>query len=215
MKRAFMISVLGLVSLIGKPINTMAQSAEIQQLLLDWQKLGELKNILKDMYQGYEVISNGYETIKNISEGNFNLHQAFLDGLLAVSPAVQNYKRVADIITDQLQIVKEYKIAFKRFSQDGSFNPTEIEYISKVYRNLFNASVENLNELIMVITAGKLRMSDDERLTSIDKIFQETQDKLSFLRYFNNSTTMLEVQRAKEKNDVTTMQGIYGLPANP
>ncbi|MGI8949950.1 MAG: TerB family tellurite resistance protein [Chitinophagaceae bacterium] len=215
MKRAFMISVLGLVSLIGKPINTMAQSAEIQQLLLDWQKLGELKNILKDMYQGYEVISNGYETIKNISEGNFNLHQAFLDGLLAVSPAVQNYKRVADIITDQLQIVKEYKIAFKRFSQDGNFNPTEIEYISKVYRNLFNASVENLNELIMVITAGKLRMSDDERLTSIDKIFQDTQDKLSFLRYFNNSTTMLEVQRAKEKNDVTTMQGIYGLPANP
>lgn len=212
MKRVLMIGVIVFVSLLGNPSPAKAQAAEIQQLLLDVQKLAQLKGILSDMYKGYQVVSSGYETIKNISEGNFNLHQVFLDGLLAVSPAVQNYKRIADIINDQILIVKEYKNAFNQFKMDANFTIEEITYLGKVYSNLFNASLKDIDELIMVITASTLRMSDDERLTSIDKIFAGIQDKLTFLRYFNNNTTLLAVQRAKERNDVSTIQNIYGLP---
>ena len=212
MKRVLMIAVIVFVSLLGNPSPAKAQAAEIQQLLLDVQKLAQLKGILSDMYKGYQVVSSGYETIKNISEGNFNLHQVFLDGLLAVSPAVQNYKRIADIINDQILIVKEYKNAFNQFKMDANFTIEEITYLGKVYSNLFNASLKDIDELIMVITASTLRMSDDERLTSIDKIFAGMQDKLTFLRYFNNNTTLLAVQRAKERNDVSTIQNIYGLP---
>lgn len=212
MKRVLMIGVIGFVSLLSNPSPIKAQTTEIQQLLLDVQKLTQLKGILNDMYKGYKVVSSGYETIKNISEGNFNLHQVFLDGLLAVSPAVQNYKRIADIINDQVLIVKEYKNAFNQFKLDANFTIDEITYLGKVYSNLFNASLKDIDELIMVITASTLRMSDDERLSSIDKIFAEMQDKLTFLRHFNNNTTLLAVQRAKERNDVSTIQNIYGLP---
>lgn len=212
MKRVLMIGMIGFVSLLSNPSPVMAQAAEIQQLLLDVQKLAQLKGILSDMYKGYQVVSSGYETIKNISEGNFNLHQLFLDGLLAVSPAVQNYKRIADIINDQILIVKEYKNAFNQFKMDANFTIEEITYLGKVYSNLFNSSLKDIDELIMVITASTLRMSDDERLSSIDKIFAGMQDKLTFLRYFNNNTTLLALQRAKERNDVSTIQNIYGLP---
>src|SRR5438552_2102449 len=88
-----------------------AQSYETQQLLLDVQKLAQLKQILKDMKTGYEIVSKGYSSIRDISQGNFNLHQVFLDGLLQVSPVVKNYKRVADIVSYQLRMVKEYKAA--------------------------------------------------------------------------------------------------------
>lgn len=212
MKRVLMITVIGCFSLLSKPLPVQAQAAEIQQLLLDVQKLAQLKGILSDMYKGYQIVSSGYETIKNISEGNFNLHQVFLDGLLAVSPAVQNYKRIADIVNDQVMIVKEYKNAFNQFKLDANFTIEEITYLGKVYSNLFNASLKDIDELIMVITASTLRMSDDERLSSIDKIFAGMQDKLTFLRHFNNNTTLLAVQRAKERNDVSTIQNIYGLP---
>ncbi|HWB27709.1 MAG TPA: hypothetical protein VG738_19675 [Chitinophagaceae bacterium] len=188
-----------------------AQSAELQQLLLDIQKLSQFKSILTDMYKGYEVLSSGYETIKNISQGNFSLHQAFLDGLLLVSPAVANYKRIPDIINDQLNIVKEYKSAYTMYKQDKHFLPDEIIYLGQVYGNLFNQSVNDLNELIMVITANQTRMSDAERISSIDRIYAGMEDKLTFLRYFNNHTTMLAVQRAKEQNDAGTLQNIYGI----
>src|SRR6266536_930930 len=204
MRRLIIVSAIGIVSLLSKTLTVQAQPAEIQQLLLDVQKLSALKGILSDMYKGYE-------TIMSISEGNFNLHEAFLDGLLAVSPTVQKYKRIADIISDQRRIVKEYKNVYSSFQKEENFTPDEINYIGKIYSNLFKESLKGLDELIMATTANTLRMSDDERISSIDRIYEDMQDKLTFLRYFNNSTSILEVQRAKEKNDAITVQGIYGI----
>src|SRR5258705_13979585 len=129
------------------------------------------------MYKGYEIVSKGYNTIKNLSQGNFNLHQMFLDGLMQVSPVVKKYKKVADIIACQGMIVKEYKSAFNRFKKSGQFNFKEIDYMGDVYKNLFDKSLQNLDELLMVITANRLRMSDDERLTAIDRIFDNVEDK--------------------------------------
>jgi hypothetical protein len=86
-----------------------------------------------------------------------------------------------------------------------------MEYFGKVYGNLFKQSLSNLDELAIIITANKLRMSDDERLASIDRIYNEMQDKLVFLRHFNNNTTILAIQRAREKNDAVTIRQIYGI----
>ena len=188
-----------------------AQSDEAQQLLLNVEKLAQFKQILSDMKKGYQIVVTGYTTIKNLSQGNFNLHKTFLDALMEVSPAVRKYKKVADIINDQILIIKEYKNAFSRFKKDNNFNPDEIDYLGKVYTNLFKESLNNLDELTIIITANKLRMSDDERLAAIDRIYNDIQDKLMFLRHFNNNTTILAVQRAREKNDAVTMKTIYGI----
>lgn len=163
------------------------------------------------MKKGYQIVSTGYNTVKDLSKGNFSLHQTFLDGLMQVSPTVRNYKKVADIIDYQILLVKEYKNAFNRFKQDNNFTSQELDYLERVYSNLFKQSLNNLDDLATVITANKLRMSDDERLKAIDNIFMDMQDKLQFLRHFNNNTTVLAVQRAKDKNDVNALRNIYGL----
>jgi hypothetical protein len=128
---------------------------------------------------------------------------------LEVSPTVKKYKRVVDIVDYQLQLVKEYKTAFSRFQKGGWFRPDELDYISKVYGNLFSLSLKNLDDLLTVVTAKQLRMSDDERLKAIDKIFDDMQDKLVFLRSFNSSTSLLMGQRMKEARDVKGLQGYY------
>lgn len=183
---------------------SMAQSAEVKQLVLNYEKLSQLKNILTDMKKGYQIVSKGYNTIKDISEGNFNLHDAFINGLMSVSPAIKKYKRVADIVNYQKNIVSEYKTAFLKFKQSGSLDANELAYMSRVYSNLFDQSLRQLDELATVITSSKLSMSDDERLTAIDRIFADTADKLDFLRDFNRNTNVLVLQRVKEKSDVET-----------
>ena len=192
-------------------IKTSAQADELAQLALDIEKLAQFKQILSDLKKGYEILFGGYNTIKNISKGNFELHKLFLDGLLEVNPAIKNYKRVAEIISYQLLIVKEYKTAFNRYRQVGWFNPDEIDYIGKVYGDLFDLSVKNLDDLFTVITSSKLRMSDDERLAAIDKIYADMQDKLSFLRSFNSNNSVLSVQRSREKDEIKNMQQYYYL----
>jgi DNA repair ATPase RecN len=146
---------------VGLQPKLFAQSDEAQQLLLNVEKLAQFKQILSDLKKGYQIVVTGYSTIKNLSQGNFNLHKTFLDALMEISPAVRKYKKVADIINDQILIVKEYKNSFSRFKKDNNFNPEEIDYLGKVYTNLFKQSLNNLDELTIIITANKLRMSDD------------------------------------------------------
>jgi hypothetical protein len=188
---------------------SFSQTQAIQQLLLDVEKLTQLKSILTELKDGYKIVSNGYTTIKNISEDNFNLHDVFLKSLLEVTPAVKNYVRIKDIIDAQLSIVREYKNALKQFKGSGEFSVDEMGYLEKVYAHLFNHSLDNLQTMLMVITAGQLRMSDDERINSIDGVWKEVSQELTFLRHFNNQARILCLQRLKEKNDLSAMDQLY------
>jgi len=205
------IIILVVIAVLGINFKSNAQVYELERLILDIEKLSQLKSILSDLYKGYEILKTGYTTIKDISEGNFNLHKAFLDGLLAVSPAVRKYQRIVDIINLQARIVKEYKAALKRYQQDAHFNPDELEYIGNVYSNLVDKSAKNLENLIQVLTAGKLRMNDGERLKQIDGIYMDTRDQFKFFRKFNNGTDLLALNRSMQNNDVQTLRNLYGI----
>lgn len=189
-----------------------AQSFELQQLILDIQKLTQMKQILSDMKTGYDIVSKGYSTVRDIAKGNFNLHEAFLDGLWLVSPTVRKYWKIPIIINDEVAIVKSYQSAFKVYKQAGLFNADELLYISNVYSNLLNQSLKNISDLTTIITANSLRMSDADRLQAIDRIYADMQNKTAFLTSFNNNNSILGLQRAKEQNDTKAMQQIYGLP---
>jgi hypothetical protein len=187
----------------------MAQTQEATQLLLNYEKLKQLEEILDNMYKGYKILSQGYNRIKNIAEGNYSLHQVFLDGLYAINPSVRNYERIPRIINYQLLLMKEYKRAYNRFRSDPNLSASELRYLENVYEYLVKQSLKNIEELTMIITASKLRMSDDERLRAIDRIYTDMESKLSFLRYFNTSTQLLVLQRAKENSEVGTTQQLY------
>lgn len=195
------------------PITGRAQSIAdmIEQLTLDYQKLAGLKNILNQMYQGYETISKGYNSVKDVSQGNFSLHEAFLDGLMVVSPTVRKYPRVGDIISDQATLMGEYRSAYGSNRSNPNFSPDELGYMLEVYNNLVNASLKNIDDLLMVMTDSKLRMSDAERLSLIDRIYKESHNQLSFLRQFNDQAAKLAAQRSRSAADKNGVRSIYGI----
>jgi DNA repair ATPase RecN len=186
-----------------------AQEQELEQLVLNIEKLLQFRQILSDMKQGYEVLTQAYQMVTDISQGNFSLHQLFLDGLLEASPAVKKYERIAQLIDMQAQIVREYKAAFKRFQSSNLFEVHELQYIERVYAQLFTASLQHVSDLTTILTAGKLRMSDEERLNAIDGLYNDISDELLFLRRFNNSTTVLLLQREKEEDDVKGLRRMF------
>ena len=165
--------------------------------------------ILSDMQSGYTILTQGYGQVKDISEGNFNLHSAFLNSLMAVSPEIRKYGRIADIIENQASIVSEYKATLKQANAGGHFNAQEMVYMNGVFSSLLTQSLNNLTTLANVITASNLRMSDAERLQAIDHIYSDTQSKLVFLRNFDTQVAILSLQREKEQNDVNTLQKLY------
>jgi hypothetical protein len=188
-----------------------AQSSDLTQLILDIEKLTQLKGILTDMKTGYDIVDGGYNQVKSVAKGNFNLQATFLNGLNAVSPGVANYGRVADIILQQANLVVEYKRYQQEFQQSGSFHADELSYIADVYSNLLQKSLQNLNRLADILMAGKLRMSDAERLQAIDQLYGDSADQYAFLKNFDRQGVVLSLQRSKDQNDTQTLKNLYGL----
>lgn len=205
------LQILSLVLFFGAPFVSGAQGAEIEELLYNCEKLYAMEQILDEMYRGYKVLEGGYNTVKRIAEGNYTLHELFIDGLMAVNPSIRNYKRIPYIIDYQKLLIQEYQRAYNRFRNDPHFTPQELQYLGNVYGYLFQASVKNIDDLLMIITATKLSMSDDERMHAIDQIFYEMESKLQFIRSFNGNTRLLAIQRARSANDVRTLNHLYGI----
>ena len=182
------------------------------QLLLDTEKLTYMKTFLQELYQGYEIIDKGYTAITNISRDNFNLHKAFLDGLLAVSPAVQQSPRVLDILNTEYRLAAEYKTAAGRYAAGGSFTASELDYITHIQSTLLSRSLQSIEELTMILTADELRMSDAQRLQAIDRVYEEVTGQLTTLQQFDNSLSIQAAQRAKEAGTINILKSLYGLP---
>jgi K+-sensing histidine kinase KdpD len=128
--KAFLIClIMGLVTVGATANKAKAQGQDLQQLILDIEKLTQFKAILSDMQQGYSILTQGYQQVKDLSQGNFNLHSVFLNGLLQVNPEVARYARVADIIADEVSILSEYKKAYRQFQSSGYFNTNELDYL--------------------------------------------------------------------------------------
>jgi hypothetical protein len=186
-----------------------AQLSDAQQLALDVEKLTQLKGILADMKRGYQIYNQGYGTISGLAKGNFDLHNVYLTGLLAVSPSVTTYGRVAEIISQQAGLVSEYQRANRAFRESGTFSASELRYMSGVYARLVNQSLDDLDELYTLLSGGKLRMSDAERIAGIDRIYASGADRLQCLRAFKRQGIILSLRRAKDQNDIQTLQKLY------
>lgn len=198
-------------SLVGQIQPAKAQSVEVQRLLLDVKKLSQFKQLLKDLQTSYEVLNKGYSQIKEIAAGNFNVHKVFIDGLLQVNPSLIKYRRVADLIRDEKTIVAQYKAAFRYFRSGGRFHANELKYLSQVYANLVEKSMENLDALITVISAGKLSMTDAERLAEIDRLYGDTHKLLGFLTVFNHKVFAVDRQRQVQVDEIADLKKIQGL----
>jgi hypothetical protein len=188
-----------------------AQSFEVQQLVLDIQKLAQEKQLLTDLYHGYEILEKGYGAIRDVSKGSFDLHKAFLDGLLTVSPAVKQYQKVADLINLQVQLVSSYRSAWSRLKKTPYFSPAELDLLTNTYSGIFNQTLNLLNSLTMILTDGQLRANDGERISQIDELYSGMQKEWTDLQLINNQAGWLAIQRAAAANDNKTVQQLYGL----
>jgi len=175
------------------------------------QQIEAFQTYLGYVKKGYDIANKGISTVQTIKNGEWNLHKDFFGSLSVVNPAIKKYARVADIITMQVRTTKQVRSLLQESRNRGLLNPEEIDYIVKICDHLLSECLENMDELIVIITSGELEMKDDERIKRIETIFTTMQDKSVFIQSFGNSITMLAKQRIHEKLEVEMSKKLDGL----
>lgn len=191
--------------------SSKAQGFDLQQLLLDIQKLSTLRSILTEMQQGYQELGKDYTAVRDVAQGNFSLHKTFLDGLLAVNPAVRDYQHAADIVDLQAALLAKYRAAWTFFQQQRGIQPAELTLIARTFAGLLQDSYNDLADLDKVLTPGTIRASDAERMRQIDAIYDSMTRRVAFIDQFNNSTALLAAQRQGVYAEDQTVQNLHGI----
>ena len=145
-----------------------------------------------------------------LSRGNFDLHKNYLDGLLNVSATVKRYPKVQSIVSHQSLLTTERNDAYKGFVASAVFSGLELLEIKSSFDKLINESVRSLDELTAVVTPGVFRMSDGERVESIDRIDAVMIERVERLRLIIAEKKQLVIIRAQQKRDVRAMKILTG-----
>ena len=166
------------------------------------EQIVALKTYIGYAAEGYSIATKGLNTIKDIKNGDFNLHGNFFNSLSFVNPQVKKYSKVAAIIAMQISIAKLVRNTIKHCKDGKQLTDFELDYLRKVFNNVLDDCGNNLDELIALITDGEQQMKDDERIKRIDMLYIDMQDKQVFAQSFSNSAKNLSVQRRNDEYDI-------------
>jgi hypothetical protein len=160
------------------------------------EQIAALKVYAGYLKKGYEIVEGGISTVGDITNGEFSLHNAFISSLKQVSPAISKDVRVAEIIALQIGILG----GFVEIKGSEYLSAEDLAYIRLVQGAVTVECFHDLEELLLVVTSGKLEMKDDERLLRLAKVYENMLDKSAFVRDFcGNAASLVRQRRARDQ----------------
>src|SRR5476651_54180 len=139
------------------------------------------------------------------------LYSGYYDELWKIKSAITYYQRIKDLTVKQVALVAEYNRAWAMLRQDKHFSPAELSEMQRVYSGILAASVQNLDQILLVVNSNQTQMTDEQRLELINQAGDHLDDNYSDLHRFNEQNKTLSLARSKELNDVAATRALYGL----
>lgn len=206
MKRMLIITVM----LIFR-FSAFAQVQELEQLKINLEKLLQLKMMLAQAKQGYQMMANGYNAVRDVTKANFDLHKKQLDLLLVVnekvrsSPAQQrcfdNYGSMDQEVANWMQLARSLRL----------FTAKELDAMSREFILISSQGKEDQQILSMLLRDGALRMSDSERLSLMEMMASNSDQYLGAVRQKVKVQAAMAANRTQVQKDRNAIRRLYGL----
>lgn len=179
-------------------------------------KIQRLQNRTIWLQNAQQVLENTLskmklEEISDWSERQRKQFQTYYDELSKVKSAISYYQRIKEVTAKEARLVKEYQNAWRLLSNDQHFDRDEIQYMDKVYNGILNNSIENLEQIMLVMKSFSLRMTDADRLELVNDAADRVDQNFDDLKAFNTQNMILSLQRARGAVEIGAVKKYYGL----
>jgi len=186
-----------------------SQQSDKEKLMVT--QIAEYDVYLHALKTGYNITETGLNTAGQLKGGTFNLHNAYFNSLAQVNPVVQNNPKGKAIITLAAKTGNLFATEINWQRQQKQFSASELAYLQKVQDNLLTKCQSDVAETNDVLTPGKLQMTDQERLSRLDKLYADMQDKYAFATSFTNKCHTLATSRGQAKSSKSQLKQLYGI----
>lgn len=179
-------------------------------------KVQRLQNETIWLQNAQKVLENQLSKLKlteiaDWTERQKELYKEYYEELWKIKSAIAYYRRIKDLTEKQVAIVDEYRWAWGLFNKDRHFTPDELSYMETVYSGIMDASIKNLDQILLVVNSFKTQMSDAERLKIINAAADRMDENYSDLKRFNAQNIQLSIQRSSSLDETATLKEIYGI----
>lgn len=186
-------------------------SQQSKQRKLMAEQIAQYELYLNGIKKGYQVAKTGLNTAHELKNGTFSLHDAYFNSLQHVNPLIRDSpkgKAIA-VMDGQTRKLMRDELAWQK-QQDG-LTAKEMAYLQTVADNLVAQCQLDMDELLLVLTPGKLQLTDAQRLERLDAIYDRMKDKLAFAGSFTARCRKLALNRKQQQRDNTQMKKLYGI----
>ena len=152
------------------------------------------------------------DEISEWTEKQKEQYREYYEDLAKVKAIISYYQRIRDITQKQVRLVNEYQHAWQLIQQDDHFTSDEIEYMSEVYSGILEESLNNIDQITLIVQSFTTTMSDAKRLEIINNAADQVDTNYDDLMRFNQQNVLLSLSRAKTSIEVQTVKKLYGLP---
>ncbi|MDT0641568.1 conjugal transfer protein TraI [Zunongwangia sp. F363] len=152
------------------------------------------------------------DEISEWTEKQKEQYREYYEELAKVKAIISYYQRIRDITQKQVRLINEYQHAWHLIQQDDHFTSDEIEYMSRVYSGILEESLNNIDQITLIVQSFTTTMSDAKRLEIINNAADQVDANYDDLMRFNQQNVLLSLSRAKTSIEVQTVKKLYGLP---
>ena len=111
---------------------------------------------------------------------------------------------------DRIGITDTYVTSFQKMMRDDNFTVEELGAIAFGYTKLLEESNDVLTELKNVVNITTLSMTDKERMDVVERCYSKMKRYRNLVSYYTNKNISVSYLRAKKKNDLDRIIGLYG-----
>jgi len=166
---------------------------------------GTAKNIIPASKTATNMVNNFQETVKIYEQG-----KKYYDALKSVNNLVKDARKVQQTILMVGDITDIYVTSFQKMLRDDNFTVEELGAIAFGYTKLLEESNDVLTELKNVVNITTLSMTDKERMDVVERCHSKMKRYRNLVSYYTNKNISVSYLRAKKKNDLDRIMGLYG-----
>ena len=163
------------------------------------------KNIIHTSKTATNMVNNFQETVKIYEQG-----KKYYDALKSVNNLVKDARKVQQTILMVGDITDIYVTSFQKMLRDDNFTVEELGAIAFGYTKLLEESNDVLTELKNVVNITTLSMTDKERMDVVERCHSKMKRYRNLVSYYTNKNISVSYLRAKKKNDLDRIMGLYG-----
>ena len=201
------------IFLLAAMLTICSLSGKAQWVVTDPTNL--VQGIVNTANQVIQTSSTAANMLKNFQEVQkvYTQGKQYYDALKSVNDLVKDARKVQQTILLVGDISDIYVNSFQKMIADENFSVEELSAIALGYAKLLEESSAVLTELKTITSATGLSMSDAERMSVIDRIYNEVREYKNLVQYYTNKNISVSYLRAKKKNDTDRIMALYGSPS--